>query len=77
VSLDARAKMSLNASIMSLDAKAQMSLSANASMLLRSPVLGLAAPSILLGGVPIPPPASTAGLAPLIAASLAAKTRLP
>lgn len=77
VSLDARTKMLLNASILSLDARAQMSLNANASMLLRSPVLGLAAPSIFLGGVPIPPPASTAGLTPLITASLAARTKLP
>ena len=77
VSLDAKAKMLLNAPIVSLDAKAQMSLSANASMLLRSPVLGLAAPSILLGGIPIPPPASTAGLAPLISASQAANIKLP
>ncbi len=77
VSLDAKTKMSLNAPIVLLNALAQMSLSANASMLLRSPVLGLAAPSILLGGIPIPPPASTVGLAPLIAASQAANIRLP
>ncbi|MBE9008719.1 VgrG-related protein [Pseudanabaenaceae cyanobacterium LEGE 13415] len=77
VTLDARAKMLFNAPIVSLNATAQMSLNANVSVLFRSPVLGLATPTVFLGGVLIPPPASTAALAPLIVASQAANVRLP
>ncbi|MBD2308735.1 VgrG-related protein [Chroococcidiopsis sp. FACHB-1243] len=78
LSLDAGTKMTLSAPTMLLNAQAQMFLSANTNMLLRSPVVvGIAAPRILLGGVPVPPPASVAQLAPLIAASQLANIKSP
>ncbi|MGL5921300.1 VgrG-related protein [Chroococcidiopsis sp.] len=78
LSLEAGTKMSLSAPTMLLNAQAQMFLSANTTMLLRSPVvIGLAAPRILLGGAPVPPPASITQLAPLIAASQVANIKLP
>lgn len=79
LSLSAKGKLSLDASVVSLNANkgpmtlnatAMLSLSSTApAVLLQAPTIGLAAPSILCSGLPVPPPASSVPLAPLIAQS--------